>query len=42
MVQTLQNLLKQFNPDDLNINLRFIKKLKNGKVVINHLKQMLY
>ena len=37
----LQNLLKQFNPDDLNTNLRFIKKLENGKVVINHLKKML-
>ena len=34
----LENLLKQFNPNDLKNNLKFIKKLKNGKQVINHLK----
>ena len=37
----LENLLKQFNPNDLKNNLKFIKKLKNGKQVINHLKQKL-
>ena len=37
----LKNLLKQFNPNDLKNNLKFIKKLKNGKQVINHLKQKL-
>ena len=37
----LKNLLKQFNPYDLKNNLKFIKKLKNGKQVINHLKQKL-
>ena len=37
----LKNLLKQFNPNDLKHNLKFIKKLKNGKQVINHLKQKL-
>ncbi len=37
----LKNLLKQFNPNDLKHNLKFIKKLKNGKLVINHLKQKL-
>ena len=38
----LENLLKQFNPNDLKNNLKFIKKLKNGKQVINHLKQKLF
>ena len=37
----LENLLKQFNPNDLKNNLKFIKKLKNGKQVINFLKQKL-
>ena len=37
----LENLLKQFNPDDLKNNLKLIKKLKNGKLVINYLKQKL-
>ena len=37
----LKNLLKQFNPNELKHNLKFIKKLKNGKLVINHLKQKL-
>ncbi|MFL2822253.1 MAG: hypothetical protein EVA21_05675 [Alphaproteobacteria bacterium] len=37
----LKNLLKKFNPNDLKHNLEFIKKLKNGKLVINHLKQKL-
>ena len=37
----LENLLKQFNPNDLKNNLKFIKKLKNGKQVINYLKQKL-
>jgi len=37
----LKNLLKQCNPNDLKHNLKFIKKLKNGKLVINHLKKNL-
>ena len=37
----LKNLLKQFNSNDLRHNLKYIKKLKNGKLVINHLKQKL-
>merc|ERR1711991_704638 len=37
----LENLLKQFNPNDLKNNLKVIKNLKNGKQVINHLKQKL-
>ena len=37
----LKNLLKHFNPNDLKQNLKFIKKLKNGKLVINYLKQKL-
>ena len=37
----LENLLKQFNPNDLKNNLKFLKNLKNGKQVINHLKQKL-
>ena len=37
----LKNLLKQCNPNDLKHNLKFIKKLKNGKLVINHLKKKL-
>ena len=37
----LKNLLKQFNPNDLKHNLKSIKKLKNGKLVINNLKEKL-
>ena len=37
----LKNLLKQFNSNELKQNLKFIKKLKNGKLVINHLKKKL-
>ena len=37
----LKNLLKQFNHDDLKHNLKSIKKLKNGKLVINCLKEKL-
>ena len=40
-LNVLKNLLKQFNPNDLKHNLKLIKKLKNGKLVINHLKQKL-
>ena len=37
----LKNLLKQFNNNDLKYNLKSIKKLKNGKLVINYLKEKL-
>ena len=37
----LKNLLKKFSHSDLKYNLKFIKKFKNGKLVINHLKQKL-
>ena len=37
----LKNLLKKFSPSDLKYNLKLIKKMKNGKLLINHLKQKL-
>ena len=37
----LENLLKQFNPYDLKNIIKFINIFKNGKQLINHLKQKL-